>query len=262
MPGLNDLATTHPELAAQAHDWDPTTCMAGSNEKRHWRCAQDTSGTPSWPAGRWEQLCRLLWANPAQGLNVGHQYPDLAAEADGWDPTSLVAGSKKKAAWCCAAGHHWTATVSSRTRANAAGCPTCAGYGFSSAEPAWLYLFEHPTWGLLQIGITNAPETRLSKHEKAGWVLLDVRGPMNGDMTRSWEAADPHHASPPRRGPRREHLRRPIRRLHRIVAPGVAQGHNPAGADGPGRGARNTGRNTTFLIGRGLSARGEASLVR
>lgn len=191
MPGLNDLATTHPELAAQAHDWDPTTCMAGSNEKRHWRCDAGHEWdaiVASRAAGNNCAVCsgRTL----LKGYNdLATRYPDLAAEADGWDPTSLVAGSKKKAAWCCAAGHHWTATVSSRTRANAAGCPTCAGYGFSSAEPAWLYLFEHPTWGLLQIGITNAPETRLSKHEKAGWVLLDVRGPMNGDMTRSWEAA-------------------------------------------------------------------------
>ena len=31
------IAETHPELAAQADGWDPTTLTAGSNKKRTWK---------------------------------------------------------------------------------------------------------------------------------------------------------------------------------------------------------------------------------
>ncbi len=32
------LAETHPDIAAQAHGWDPTTVAAMSNKKREWIC--------------------------------------------------------------------------------------------------------------------------------------------------------------------------------------------------------------------------------
>jgi hypothetical protein len=38
-----------------------------------------------------------------------------------------------------------------------------------------------------QIGITNEPEVRLAKHKRSGWEVLEVRGPMPGDVTRNWE---------------------------------------------------------------------------
>lgn len=37
--GFNDLATTHPELAMQALNWNPTEFSAGSNKKFEWICA-------------------------------------------------------------------------------------------------------------------------------------------------------------------------------------------------------------------------------
>jgi len=42
---------------------------------------------------------------------------------------------------------------------------------------------------MLQIGITNYPDDRLGDHYKLGWELLDVRGPMDGHLTRQWETA-------------------------------------------------------------------------
>jgi len=38
LKGFNDLATTHPELAMQALDWDATKYSAGSNKKFAWQC--------------------------------------------------------------------------------------------------------------------------------------------------------------------------------------------------------------------------------
>jgi hypothetical protein len=45
LAGFNDLATTHPELAAEAYGWDPTTRSAGSDRRLRWRCA---AGHHSW----------------------------------------------------------------------------------------------------------------------------------------------------------------------------------------------------------------------
>jgi hypothetical protein len=42
---------------------------------------------------------------------------------------------------------------------------------------------------MLQIGITNVPENRLSKHKKLGWELIELRGPMDGHLTQQWETA-------------------------------------------------------------------------
>ena len=42
---------------------------------------------------------------------------------------------------------------------------------------------------MYQIGITNVPEIRLRKHERLGWVVLQVRGPMDGHLTQQWETA-------------------------------------------------------------------------
>ena len=41
--------------------------------------------------------------------------------------------------------------------------------------------------GLLQIGISNNPEVRLAQHAVRGWVSVDLRGPMAGTVTRSYE---------------------------------------------------------------------------
>ena len=36
--GFNDLKTTHPKIAKQAHAWDPSTLMSGSLKKVEWKC--------------------------------------------------------------------------------------------------------------------------------------------------------------------------------------------------------------------------------
>jgi hypothetical protein len=40
---------------------------------------------------------------------------------------------------------------------------------------------------MLQIGISNVPDNRLGIHQKLGWQVLEIRGPMNGDLARTWE---------------------------------------------------------------------------
>ena len=38
--GKNDLATLHPEVAAEADGWDPSKVMPGCNTKMPWKCKE------------------------------------------------------------------------------------------------------------------------------------------------------------------------------------------------------------------------------
>jgi hypothetical protein len=120
------------------------------------------------------------------GLNdLGSTFPLIALEAVGWDPTSVTAGSNQKKLWRCTQGHEWMAPVAQRTSGH--GCPSCSQSGFDPNKDGWLYFLSHPDWEMLQIGITNVPDERLSTHKRLGWEVLELRGPMDGDLARQWE---------------------------------------------------------------------------
>jgi hypothetical protein len=114
--------------------------------------------------------------------------PDLAVEADGWDPTLIMPGTPTKKSWKCSEGHHWKAAVSSRNRGT--GCPFCATHGFQPLSEGWIYLVHNDALGLLQIGISNVPVRRLAEHRKNGFEnVRDVRGPMDGLLVQHLEQA-------------------------------------------------------------------------
>ena len=120
------------------------------------------------------------------GLNdLGSTFPLIAMEAVGWDPTSVTAGSNQKKLWKCNEGHEWIAPVAQRTSGH--GCPSCSQSGFDPNKDGLLYFLSHPDWEMLQVGITNVPDDRLSTHKRLGWEVLELRGPMNGDLARQWE---------------------------------------------------------------------------
>ena len=185
--GFNDLATHHPELAREAHGWDPMTVTPGTGKRMLWRCPQGhewRAVVSSRVRGNGCPICVgqlvLVGTNDLATL-----FPYLASEADGWDPTTVTAGSGYRKSWRCAGGHTWKAAVVDRV--GGTGCAACATYGYDPSAPAWLYLVRHPDYGLLQVGITNQPEIRLASHQSREWEPLDIRGPMDGTLTRSWE---------------------------------------------------------------------------
>ena len=188
--GFNDLATTHPELAAQADGWDPRTLSSGANKKRQWKCELGHKWSALVSSRALGRSCGVC-SNKALlvGFNdLATTHPELAAQVDGWDPTTLSSGANKKRQWKCELGHKWTAVVYSRTAGNS--CPSCAKFGFKPSEYAWIYLIENTTLELLQIGITNNPEERIAKHQRSGFeVVLDIRGPLDGYLARNLERA-------------------------------------------------------------------------
>ena len=193
LPGFNDLQTKFPEIAQQAFGWDPQTVLPGTEKVKSWKCEKGHV----WKAMVYERTgkdkgfgCRICSGRELLfGYNdLKSRFPEIASEAFGWDPTKILAGHGKKKKWKCREGHVWSAEVSVRT-SGGTGCPSCGKYGFSSADQAWMYLIEQPDWEMLQIGITNYLDQRLSGHKKLGWEILETRGPMDGQLAREWETS-------------------------------------------------------------------------
>lgn len=191
LPGFNDLQTKFPEIASQAYGWDPKSVVPGTEKKQLWICSKGHI----WKAMVYERTykgsgCRICSGRELLlGFNdLQSQYPIIASEAFGWDPSKVLSGHGKKKKWKCKEGHVWEAEVGVRTSSKT-GCPSCGKYGFSSAEESWIYFIEQPDWEMLQIGITNYLDQRLEGHRKLGWKIIETRGPMDGQLARDWETA-------------------------------------------------------------------------
>ena len=113
-------------------DLDLDRVTIGSNEKIWWKCSlghewESTVGNRSKGSGCPYCSNHKVWVgyNDLATLNS-----KLASE---WDydkngdlkPTSVTAGSHKKAWWKCSDGHEWQADINSRN--NGSGCPYCLG---------------------------------------------------------------------------------------------------------------------------------------
>jgi hypothetical protein len=188
--GFNDLATTHPEYAREAYGWDPRTVVAGSGKKFQWKCEKDHV----WESSVDNRVSRVrgcpICSNRIafSGFNdLSTVYPELAKQAHGWDPRTVVAGSGKRLEWKCEKGHIWKTTLNHRT--NDRNCPSCSITGFDPNREAYLYFLIQPKWEMYQIGITNFPVDRLKSHKKNGFDLIDLRGPMDGHTAQDLETS-------------------------------------------------------------------------
>lgn len=181
--GVNDLATLCPSIAWEADGWNPATVMPNSHKKVPWRCSQGhrwvttpnarVNGKTGCPVCSGKQVLA--------GFNdLESRFPELAKEADGWDPCVVTWGSGLKLPWRCEHGHIWVVAPNQRTTGRGSGCPQCAESGFNIGKQAWFYLLERP--GEQQLGITNNKEHRLSTHATFGWSEIEVVGPFPGDQ--------------------------------------------------------------------------------
>ncbi len=191
LSGFNDLQTTHPELAKEADGWNPSEVLSGSDKKFSWKCSVGHKYLAS-PNNRTNMKSGCPYCSNLRVLvgfnDLQTTHPELAKEADGWDPRKKIGGSSSKVRWRCAEGHSYTATLGARTT-NSSGCPSCAKSGYDQNKPGYLYFLEHLDWGMYQIGISNVPKKRLAFHSNLGWKTVEVRGPLDGIVARNWEAA-------------------------------------------------------------------------
>ena len=137
-PGVNDLATRYPLIAAQ---WDqeangallPNQILPGTHRKVWWRC----EAGHSWKAtvsSRTAGGCGCPVCDGKQvipGVNdFASLHPELVAQ---WHPTknlpltpeTVAVSSNRSAWWICPQGHEWKAAIARRSQANT-GCPYCS----------------------------------------------------------------------------------------------------------------------------------------
>lgn len=136
-PGVNDLASMHPELLEQ---WDADKNLPLRPEKIRsrsivivwWKCRQGHT----WKAvirdrveGEGCPHCSGLIGR-RQKKPFPEAYPELYAEWDmernaGRSPWRIKDLAMARVHWICAQGHRWQATMYQRTKEKA-GCPECA----------------------------------------------------------------------------------------------------------------------------------------
>lgn len=133
VPGKNDLATTHPELAAELVDQSLAARLkAGSHKKVEWRCDKGHIWTNT-VNNRVEHnqgcpYCGKRLAIPGEN-DLATTHPEYARTLVDADlATRLSAGSDKRVEWRCSANpeHTWVTGVCNRLRSPAdKGCPIC-----------------------------------------------------------------------------------------------------------------------------------------
>ncbi|MEV0299237.1 zinc-ribbon domain-containing protein [Nocardia sp. NPDC050710] len=141
LPGVNDLATTHPAVAAEWHPHlnsplDPNTVTAGSELKVSWlgSCGHTFKATINSRAlgGNGCGVCH--GTQIVKGINdLATNAPDVAAE---WHPnlneknaTEVYCASQAYAWWQCNSGHEWRAIIRTRSVHPRTGCPKCSASG-------------------------------------------------------------------------------------------------------------------------------------
>lgn len=137
--GDNDLARTHPRLAAQWHPSKngtllPSQVVAGTHRKVWWQCEKGHS----WQAvvssrargGAGCPVCAGKVIVPGENDLVS-RFPHISAQwhpskNDALSPESVSPYSNRRVWWVCGLGHEWRAAVSARTMGGS-GCPYCTG---------------------------------------------------------------------------------------------------------------------------------------
>lgn len=134
IPGVNDLVTTHPDLAVQwdfgANTLGPAEVTAGSNKRVAWCCGVCQH---RWNAvvkdrvrGRGCPQCAVdhratARRTPGPGKSLADLLPAIAAQ---WHPTRnlpltpamVCPTTLRQAWWQCSSGHEWSAPTSKRDR--------------------------------------------------------------------------------------------------------------------------------------------------
>ena len=153
-PGVNDLETVAPEIAAQWHPTKngaltPRDLVAGSHMRAWWRCEKGYE----WRASVMARVKTGCGCPVCAGKTVVPGENDLAAFApalaDEWHPTKnngltpdrVRPQSNRTVWWRCEKGHEWRASINSRV-SQGNGCPYCgsrmlmAGYNdLATLEP-------------------------------------------------------------------------------------------------------------------------------
>lgn len=130
LAGFNDFKTLFPEIASQAHGWEPSMFRPGSNQKKEWQCqlGHIWLATPNERTGRHKTGCPFCSnVKVLPGFNdLKTKFPEVAKEAYEWDASQHIPGSHMKMTWRCKLGHIYTAGIKQRCYGET-NCPYCSG---------------------------------------------------------------------------------------------------------------------------------------
>jgi len=137
LPGYNDFATTHPQVAQEWHPVNNTTTpqevFAGTEKKAWWfrkECGHEWEASiRRRAAGSGCNVC--LNRQLVRGVNdLQTAEPKIAEQWSSQNellPSQVTRGHSKFVLWECDQGHSWKATPYERVKRQT-GCPTCEGY--------------------------------------------------------------------------------------------------------------------------------------
>ena len=187
--GVNDLATTHPNIAKQWHpllnDKKATQVLPQSNKKAWWICEKghEYQTSPSHRISRNSDCPICSNKQVLIGYNdLATTHPEIASqwhpEKNDLTPQQVTIGAERKVWWICEKGHEWEALVYSRQDR---GCPYCSGnkvwVGFNDLATTHPDIAKewHPTKnnGLTPFAVTAG------SNQKAWWL---------GNCGHEWEA--------------------------------------------------------------------------
>lgn len=185
LAGVNDLATTNPDLATEWHPSkngkaNPSAISGGAHKLFWWKCEEghEWEASPSQRTNKSTGCPMCAGQRVVVGVSdLATTHPDLASQ---WHPTkngkltpsSIMSGTGKHIWWLCENGHEWKATGYNRIKG--VGCPTCAPAGFDPNLPGYFYLIENHALRSRKVGIANSHSDRLSSWTRNGWVVLHV----------------------------------------------------------------------------------------
>lgn len=181
--GENDLAATHPDLAAQ---WNtvknaplrPEEVSAGSRRKVWWigECGHEWQATIRTRTTSQSgcPVCAGKQIIPGEN-DLQSRFPQIAAQ---WDaerngdltPDAVSAYSNRRAWWRCEKGHVYHSTIAQRTK-TASACPYCTGRkvlaGFNDLETLHPKIAKqwHPTLN----GALTPSMVTANSHQKVWW---------------------------------------------------------------------------------------------
>ena len=146
--GFNDFKTTHPELAKELVEGDPSTFTHGTNKSFRWKCklGHIYSASPGHRTSEKKTGCPIC---SGKQILIGFNdflstNPEEAARLINADPKTFTKGSNKYFTWSCNLGHTWKATTNTVIRSSNSACPYCAGQkvliGFNDLNTT------HPTY--------------------------------------------------------------------------------------------------------------------
>ena len=161
-PGVNDLTTLRPDLAAQWHPQrnlplTPEHVAPGSHKRVWWRCEKGHVWQ-AMPAARANgescPVCAGKVVIPGEN-DFADLCPEVAEQWDGEKNGELTAKevspySNRKVWWRCEKDHSWQAAIAARTKRKT-GCPYCtgrralAGYNDLATADPFVAAQWHPT---------------------------------------------------------------------------------------------------------------------